>query len=51
MAARREPDLLEQLTTDHEVLRVRFSELGGCRWATPGAAGWRRSPQTPWCGT
>ncbi|WP_051733131.1 hemerythrin domain-containing protein [Kitasatospora phosalacinea] len=29
MAGYREPDLLEQLTTDHEVLRVRFSELAG----------------------
>ncbi|WP_344555863.1 hemerythrin domain-containing protein [Kitasatospora saccharophila] len=35
MAARREPDLLEQLTTDHEVLRVRFSELGGLPLGDP----------------
>ncbi|MFE1316175.1 hemerythrin domain-containing protein [Kitasatospora phosalacinea] len=35
MAADREPDLLEQLTTDHEVLRVRFSELAGLPLGDP----------------
>ncbi|MFF4342280.1 hemerythrin domain-containing protein [Kitasatospora sp. NPDC001540] len=35
MAADREPDLLEQLTIDHEVLRVRFSELAGLPLGDP----------------
>ncbi|MFJ1756958.1 hemerythrin domain-containing protein [Kitasatospora sp. NPDC088134] len=35
MAADPELDLLEQLTTDHEVLRVRFSELAGLPLGDP----------------
>ncbi|MFD8480438.1 hemerythrin domain-containing protein [Kitasatospora sp. NPDC059673] len=35
MTVERELDLLEQLTTDHEVLRVRFSELAGLPLGDP----------------
>ncbi|MFJ5927726.1 hemerythrin domain-containing protein [Kitasatospora sp. NPDC092948] len=35
MTVERELDLLEQMTTDHEVLRVRFSELAGLPLGDP----------------